>query len=149
VSSGERSAIASRDPQPGRVSKERPGRFIEVQDAAGAAEFVEAWERLAERPLERNVFVEPWFLLPALDHFKESDAARIGLAFDPKSDELGGVFPFDRRNRWNHFPISVVSIWVHGQSYLGTPLLHEDPEVAKRAISRFIDAAEGAPLVEF
>lgn len=132
---------------PGRAA--RLGGFVEIADVASATPYVAAWERLADAPLERNVFAEPWMLLPALDGFSESESARIGLTFDSKTKELCGVFPFVRRANWNRLPVRVVSTWIHGQTYLGTPLLHGDPEVAKRALAGFIDAVAEAPLLEF
>jgi hypothetical protein len=124
------------------------GRFVTLESAAAAAPFVEAWERLADAPLERNVFAEPWLLLPALDCFAGDDPVRIGLTFDTKSEELTGVFPFVRRPKWNRLPVPVVSGWIHPQSYLGTPLLHREPERAKRAIDRFVSSSDEG-LLEF
>lgn len=133
----------------GRPSRPRHGRFIALESAAAAAPYIEAWERLAEASLERNVFAEPWFVLPALECFARDEAVRIGLVFESNSNELTGVFPLRRHSKWNHLPVHVVSGWIHEQSYLGTPLLHRDPERAKRAIDRFFDWAGDVPLVEF
>jgi hypothetical protein len=128
-----------------RPSRER---FVALESAAAAASFVEAWEHLADAPLERNVFAEPWMLLAALDCFAREEPVRIGLTFDAKSEELTGVFPFVRRSKWNRLPVPVVCGWIHSQCYLGTPLLHRDPERARRAIDCFVRSnTEG--LVEF
>jgi CelD/BcsL family acetyltransferase involved in cellulose biosynthesis len=123
--------------------------FVEVASAEAAAPFLEGWERLADAPLERNVFAEPWMLLPALDRLTHDEDAKAGLAFDPSSNELLGVFPFVRSRYWNHLPITVVSAWVHEQSYLGTPLLHKDPVRAKQALNAFLEEFASVPLVEF
>jgi CelD/BcsL family acetyltransferase involved in cellulose biosynthesis len=127
------------------TTRTKPERFLTLENAAAAAPFVDAWERLANDPLERNVFTEPWFLLPALDHFAREEPARIGLAL--RSEELTGVFPFVRRAKWNGLPVPTVQGWVHSQAYLGTPLLHREAKKAKQAVDLFLSScADG--LVE-
>lgn len=123
--------------------------FVEVATGDAALPFVDAWERLAEAPLERNVFAEPWMLIPACEHLDYGEKARVGLVFDPNSSELLGVFPFVRSPRWNRLPITAVSGWIHEQSYLGTPLLSKDPVRAKQALHGFFEAQRAASLVEF
>jgi hypothetical protein len=59
------------------------------------------------------------------------------------------VFPFVRKRHWNRLPIAVASSFLHEQSYLGTPLLHPVPELAKRAIAGFVEALAHEPLIEF
>ena len=133
-----------------RAAAEAPASpFVEIKSREEATSFVEAWERLAESPLERNVFAEPWMLLPALDHLARGQDARVGLVFDTGSRELLAVFPFVRQRRWNRLPVAVASGWIHEQSYLGTPLLHADPERAKQALRVLVEAFAGVPLVEF
>jgi CelD/BcsL family acetyltransferase involved in cellulose biosynthesis len=123
--------------------------FVEIATAEAAAPFLSAWERLADAPLERNVFAEPFLLVPALALLARGGAPRAGLVFDTGSKELLGVFPFERTHRWNHLPVRVASGWVHEQSYLGTPLLHADPTRAKRALHLFLEALAPVPLVEW
>jgi CelD/BcsL family acetyltransferase involved in cellulose biosynthesis len=131
------------------MSKTPPTRMVEVANAEDARSLLEAWEHLAERPLERNVFAESWMLLPALETLVHDEEARAGIVVDTSTHEVLGVFPFVRNRRWNRLPITVASGWIHEQSYLGTPLLHPAPELAKHAIVGFLDALAAEHLVEF
>src|SRR6478672_4780213 len=110
------------------MSKALPTRMVEVTNTGDARSLLEAWEHLAERSLERNVFAESWMLLPALDTLAHGEGARIGIVVDASTQEVLGVFPFVRKRNWNRLPVAVVSGWLHEQSYLGTPLLHPAPE---------------------
>jgi CelD/BcsL family acetyltransferase involved in cellulose biosynthesis len=124
-------------------------RMVEVANREDASPWLDAWERLADRSLERNVFAEPWMLLPALETLVHGEGARIGIVVDTPTGDALGVFPFVCRRRWNWLPIAVASGWIHEQSYLGTPLLHPAPELAKRAILGFVNALADEPLIEF
>jgi hypothetical protein len=148
---GDRPAIdkADRASKTEKTAKGPLTAMVEVANADDARSWLEAWERLADRSLERNVFAEPWMLLPALECFADGEGARVGLVVDSSAREVLGVFPFVRRRRWNRLPIAVASSWSHEQSYLGTPLLHPSPELAKRAITGFLDALARETLVEF
>jgi hypothetical protein len=126
----------------------RAATFVELTSAEECAHFIEAWERLAEAPLERNLFAEPFMLLPALEHLSNGEPVRVGLVLQSDPTEVIGVFPFVRAPRWHRLPVGVAGGWIHEQSYLGTPLLHRDSERAKLALATLLDAFATVPLLE-
>src|SRR5258706_4961747 len=109
------------------MNKPSPTRMVEVTNAEEARSLLESWDRLAERPLESNVFAESWMLLPALETLANGEQPRVGIVIDTTTQEVLGVFPFVRKRSWNPLPVAVASGWLHEQSYLGTPLLHPVP----------------------
>ncbi len=105
--------------------------------------YVPAWEELAEAALEPNPFYEHWMLLPMFEALRSTNDIRIVLLLrtDParNSDKplLCGVFPLERHQRYNGFPVPAWSLFRHAHCFLTTPLLRK--EYARECISALFD----------
>jgi hypothetical protein len=131
--------------------------WVEVlEDAAGLAQYVPAWEALAAAALEPNVFYEPWMVLPALEAFGAGLKLRLVLVLvtDPKRPFgpplLSGFFPLERRRGYKGLPVSYLTLWRHLYCFLCTPLVRAD--CARETLEAFLKwlAADrgGCPLLE-
>jgi len=102
-----------------------------VAPGAIDATMVTAWRTLARHAAEPNCFVEPWFLLPSLTHLAEG--ADIRIAAVESSRGLIALMPVHLHGRYARMPVSHVQNWVHGQSFLGTPLIRAGHETEAAA----------------
>lgn len=125
-------------------------RFELAQDSAALRAHSSAWERLAARALEPNVFYEPWMLLPALDSYG-GPGMRVVLAYAGMSDELCGVFPFESAAQFRGLPIRYLRLWKHRHCYLATPLVHRDyaDECLRALLDWLAEDPRGAGVVEW
>ncbi|MDF2116409.1 GNAT family N-acetyltransferase [Roseiarcaceae bacterium H3SJ34-1] len=106
--------------------KERALRpaYVELLDWEQAAQIIPAWEDLARRALDRNIFVEPAFAASAAQHFPEAQRPAFLIVRDPRpgapSGQLIGLCPV-------HLPsgdkFATAQFWRPPQMALGTPLL--------------------------
>jgi CelD/BcsL family acetyltransferase involved in cellulose biosynthesis len=122
---------------------------VRVLDRAADLEaLVPAWEDLAARALEPNVFYEPWLFLPALHAFGAGRELRFVVVED--GSRLCGFFPLERRRLGRFLPLHVLGLWRHVHCFLGTPLVRAD--CAGRCLDAFFtwlaDSRYGAALLE-
>lgn len=107
-----------------------PGKAID-----GA--LVTAWRGLARRAAERNPFMEPEVVLPAVRHL--AGRSRAGLLTVTRNGRLDAVLavswplavPIGRR--WVPVPVPVLQAWVEPFSVESTPLLDADDPVGAMA----------------
>lgn len=103
---------------------------VELVDATALRQYVPAWEKLAASAVEPNVFYEPWMLLPAIEHIRESEKLKVLLIFGPPDrdgvEPLWGFFPVEIQNRCLHLPIKTLAFWQHRYCYLTVPLVQKD-----------------------
>lgn len=92
---------------------------------AGARQHVGAWQALADRAAEPNVFYEPWVLLAALETQARGTDTQIVFVYgaDDAGERLIGVFAFERRARFRGLPIGHLRGWQHPQIFLAVPLI--------------------------
>jgi CelD/BcsL family acetyltransferase involved in cellulose biosynthesis len=78
-----------------RTPDDREPITLEVRQPAAMRAVVDAWRRLAERALEPNVFAEPGYLLPALQHLTAGRDVAILCAWQgpPQDGRLRGLVP--------------------------------------------------------
>jgi len=121
--------------------------FTVVDDPAGLASHVAAWEDLAASAVEANVFYEPWMLLPALEAFAQKLALRFIFVYAERPGEpsrLCGFFPFERTSRYKRLPLAHLRLWQHKHCYLGTPLLRQG--YARQCLAALLDWIAADPL---
>ncbi|QDU37983.1 hypothetical protein Mal4_23020 [Maioricimonas rarisocia] len=104
------------------------GAFVEFVPADGLDERVDDWQSLADDAAEPNVFLEPWFLRPALNAFAGESKLRFALVYRPSTRRdtppvLCGFFPFEEQPSWKNVPVRVWTLWQHPYSFLSTPLI--------------------------
>ena len=87
-----------------------------------------AWDALALCASEPNPFHESWYLLPALRALDPAASVRL-LRFEVDGD-LAGILPMRHQNRYYRWPIPQLSSWVHGNCFLGQPLVARGLESA-------------------
>lgn len=98
----------------------------EICDAESADRYADLWQALSDDPLERNVFYEPWMLLPALQLLTHERDVRVMFVFrNSEKTELVGVFPLEYHH-YKFLPLRVISLWRHPHCFLCTPLLKAD-----------------------
>ena len=123
-------------------------RFEVAQDSAALQAHLPAWEALAARALEPNVFYEAWMLLPALDSYG-GPQVRVVLVYDDAG--LRGLFPFEAAAQFRGLPVQYLRLWKHIHCYLATPLV--DREHAPACLAALLDwlarDPRGAGVVEW
>ncbi len=103
-----------------------------VRDPGQLRRWLSQWQRLVTLAADANVFYEPAFLLPALDHLRGSDDVGVVLIHAPPrvkpaaSPVLCGLFPVRLLRRFNGLPVRVAELWRHDQCFLTTPLIRRD-----------------------
>lgn len=89
--------------------------------AADNPDFRSAWEALALSADEPNPFFESWYLLPALRMHDPHGAVRLLQVW--QDGRLIGLMPLARLNSYYGKPIPHWAVWMHGNCFLGAPLL--------------------------
>ena len=116
--------------QPRRREQRPREKFIEVvasSDPMELSKYAEAWDELAGRAIEPNVFYEHWMLIPALRLLSEEDV-KVALVVerDPNAgmkSRLIGVFPLEQRESLHGLPMRSARLWKHRHCYLANPLV--------------------------
>jgi CelD/BcsL family acetyltransferase involved in cellulose biosynthesis len=84
------------------------------------------WTELARSTATPNPFYEPNFVLPALEHFGDTELELL-VAMDGAGDWVG-LMPVERRRRSGRFVGAALSSWDHPHCFLDSPLLACDLE---------------------
>jgi CelD/BcsL family acetyltransferase involved in cellulose biosynthesis len=80
-----------------------------------------AWDALTQCAAEPNPFHESWYLLPALRALDPQGSVRL-LRVEADGD-LCGLLPMRHENRYYGRPIPQLCGWMHGNCFLGAPLV--------------------------
>jgi CelD/BcsL family acetyltransferase involved in cellulose biosynthesis len=131
-------ALTAADPRmPEMTIRPLPWRDM-ADDAA-------AWDALALCAAEPNPFYESWYLLPALRAFdREGD---ISLVRFEAGGELAGLIPLMRPRRYYRWPLPNLTNWIHGNCFLGAPLVAAGLErVFWQSLLAWADRHAGAAL---
>ena len=108
-------------------------------------EAILAWDALALCAAEPNPFHESWYLLPALRGLDPGQSVRL-LRFEADGD-LAGLLPVRLEKRYYRYPIPQLCGWMHGNCFLGTPLVAAGLERPFwRALLAWADANAGLGL---
>jgi CelD/BcsL family acetyltransferase involved in cellulose biosynthesis len=86
-----------------------------------APEARHAWNALALCASEPNPFHESWYLLPALRALDPQ--GRVKLLRIEVDGELAGLIPLRPERKYYKWPIPQLGNWVHGNCFLGAPLV--------------------------
>ncbi len=86
-----------------------------------APEAHHAWQALAQCAAEPNPFHESWYLLPALRALDPQ--GRVKLLRIEIDGELAGLVPLRAERKYYRWPIPQLGNWVHGNCFLGAPLV--------------------------
>ena len=104
-----------------------------------------AWDALALCASEPNPFHESWYLLPALRALDPAGSVKL-LRFELGGD-LAAIMPVRHQNRYYRWPIPHLSVWIHGNCFLGAPLVARGLEQQFwRAFLCWADANAGRAL---
>lgn len=104
-----------------------------------------AWDALAAFASEPNPFHESWYLLPALRALDPQASVKL-LKFEIGGD-LAGILPVRHENRYYRWPIPQLTSWIHGNCFLGLPLVAKGLETAFwRAFLDWADSNAGRAL---
>ena len=137
-----REAASAQAPQP-RIADAGVQRMVclDWQDLAGRSA---EWDRLAEDASEPNPFLESWYLLPALRAFRDK---RVQVLCYEEDGRLRGLLPIQFCFSYYGRPIPHISTWIHGNCFLGVPLVARGAEVAFwRSMLAWADAEPGTAL---
>lgn len=111
-----------------------------TEDLAG---HVAAWDDLAAAAIEPNVFYEPWFLLPALEHLEPIPEQRFVLVYGAGGKDgrevLCGFFPLQACRTETAVALPAMGLLRHPFCYLRTPLLRAG--CAREALHAFLEWA--------
>lgn len=107
-----------------------------------------AWERLASRALEPNVYYEPGPFLTAVSNPGTTRMPTVVLIYERTGDQdpadaLIGFFPFLPAHRGPRRLIKYYRLWISRQCSLCTPLV--DQKRAVTAIDAILDWMDGVP----
>jgi CelD/BcsL family acetyltransferase involved in cellulose biosynthesis len=78
------------------------------------------WTELAEATATPNPFYEPDFVLPALEHFGETELELL-VVMD-SAGNWTGLMPVVRRRRWGRLVGAALTPWTHAHCFLESPL---------------------------
>lgn len=122
--------------EPGAMRRTQPGRngwryvspensiLVEAVSYQTAAVHHAAWSDLTTRLIEPNVFLDPNFVLPAVQHFALARRPAFLLVWDEGAGERGrmiGLCPILFPHR--RFGGSFATAWLHEQASVGAPLI--------------------------
>lgn len=123
-----------------------------VTDPSALTAHIAAWEDLATHAAERNVFYEPWMLLPAVEELRGPEQLLFLLVYDRQPNgHLLGLFPLAWKRRHWAMPIRTLTLWRHTHCYLCTPLVRAGYGAAcARALFDWLGSArEKAAFITF
>ncbi len=101
-----------------------PNGMLRLRDIE-RAEFVAAWDELAQQASEPNPFYESWYLLPSLREF--GPQTRIFAAH--AGELLIGVLPLMPEFLYGRWPVPHTQNWLHPNIFLGSPLVRSGYEL--------------------
>jgi hypothetical protein len=106
-------------------------------------------ESSIRRPLEPNVFYEPWMLSAALASLSSEDVQIAVIRHS--SGDVTGIFPLQLERYFHGLPLPALKAWQHPYCFLCTPLLSAKyGQDSLRAFLDWIDSsAAPAKLVEW
>lgn len=103
------------------------------------------WDALAQWAVEPNPFHESWYLLPALRAL--DGAGEVRLLCLEADGQLAGLMPIKRDARYYRHPLPHWCNWLHGNAFLGTPLVAQGFEARFwRELLAWCDANAGSGL---
>ena len=82
------------------------------------------WTELARSTGTPNPFYEPGFVLPALEHFGDTELELL-VAIDGAGDWVG-LMPVERQRRWGRLVGAALTGWEQPHCFLESPLLARD-----------------------
>lgn len=104
-----------------------------------------AWDTLALRASDPNPFAESWYLGTAIEAL--GAAGRVSLLCLYRGEELCGLLPVVRRGLYYRYPLPHLAGWLHGNAFLGSPLVAAGCEAPFwRALLSWADDAAGLAL---
>lgn len=109
------------DGTPGTAAAPRFSMRASTWAAFEAPDARRAWDALAQCASEPNPFHESWYLLPALR--AQDPAGRVKLLQFQVDGDLAGVLPLVHEDRYYRWPIPQLTSWIHGNCFLGLPLV--------------------------
>ncbi|MFM5884648.1 MAG: GNAT family N-acetyltransferase [Novosphingobium sp.] len=110
-----------------------------------AAEQRAQWDALAASAAEPNPFHEAWYLLPALRALDPHGSVKL-LAVE-QAGVLIGLLPLRHEGRYYGRPIPQLCNWIHGNCFLGAPLVASEHRHAFwRALLDWADRQGGRSL---
>jgi len=118
-------------------------RVVLVQRPEELEPYLPAWEDLAADALEKNVFYEPWMLLPALRLWGDRDDIVLVLFLTTEGingssrERLAGIFPLQFQTHYREVPVRTLKLWQHDYCFLSTPLVRHHG--AERTVKAFLD----------
>lgn len=124
-----------------------PAVAVTVQSwqAADSPALRAAWDELARQAADPNPFLESWYLLPALR--AHDRAGRVQLLCARSQGQLVGLLPLVRQQRYYGKPLPHWATWLHGNCFLGLPLVSAGYEPAFwQAMLAWADKAAGTAL---
>jgi len=103
------------------------------------------WDALGVRAAEPNPFHESWYLGPALAALDPAAEAEV-MVFEDGGEWLGLV-PLVRSRRYYGRPLPQLGNWLHGNAFLGAPLIAAGHEASFwQALLAYCDRTAGAAL---
>ena len=117
--------------------------IVVAETGAELASHRDAWLALAAQSIERNVFYEPGFFLPAFEHLGAGKGWKTVMIY--QGGVMIGFFPVSQRDAAGGLVLELVR---HAHSFLQTPLLHRDhAPLAVESWLRWCREKSGAGLV--
>ena len=110
-----------------------------------SAALLAEWEVLGSNATEPNPFAEAWYVMLGLGSLAGADDIRILAVRDPACG-LAGILPLCIRNHYGRLPVRHVENWLHGNAFLGTPLVKPGQEMRFwRTVLQTLDRSDWAP----
>jgi hypothetical protein len=165
LSASEPPTVAETRPSAGPVTaNETRMSVVVINDLIALEKYLPAWEDLASRAIEPNVFYEPWMVMPAIRAFGAGRRLKFALilAHEPArptqsagSPLLCGIFPLEQQSHYQglsrKLPFKTLRLWKHKYCYLCTPLVRAgyDREVITAFFDWLAEGSHGCSLMEF
>ncbi|QDV71536.1 hypothetical protein Poly24_52730 [Rosistilla carotiformis] len=123
-----------------------------VRDLEELESIADRWQRLMETAIQPNLFFDPDFLIPALRHLNDRDAAVLVIEaprrMHPEGEPvLCALMPLVAKRIYG-LPLSGREIWKHDQCFDCTPLLRRDCDAeAWRFALEYLATEQGVQLL--
>ena len=107
--------------------------------------FRTAWQAIPRHAAEPQPFLQDWFLGPALDHLARSRNVHLLALGD--GEIVAGLLPAQLCATYYHYPLPHLGGWLHGNAFLGAPLVAAGcEETFWRALLEWADERGGTAL---